>query len=154
MKKVYAFEKNCLGCGLCEVYCRTAHSKSKDIIKTYKKENVDSAITIEEIEKNGVKTFFALQCRHCVEPKCVQACISGAMYKDENGIVRNIKEKCVGCQSCIMACPFGAIKMSVSGTVISKCDLCTENGDEPACAKNCPNGALKFMDLEEDKKIR
>jgi carbon-monoxide dehydrogenase iron sulfur subunit len=76
------------------------------------------------------------------------------MYKDENGIVRNIKEKCVGCQSCIMACPFGAIKMSVSGTVISKCDLCTKNGDEPACAKNCPNGALKFMDLEEDKKIR
>jgi carbon-monoxide dehydrogenase iron sulfur subunit len=48
-----------------------------------------------------------------------------------------------------MACPFGAIKMSVSGTVISKCDLCIENGNEPACAKNCPNGALKFMDLEE-----
>ena len=153
MKKVYAFENNCLGCGLCEVYCRTAHSKSKDIIKTYTKENVDSAITIEEIEKNGVKTFFALQCRHCADPKCVQACISGAMYKDENGIVRNNKEKCVGCQSCIMACPFGAIKMSVSGTVISKCDLCIENGNEPACAKNCPNGALKFIDLEEKKRL-
>jgi Fe-S-cluster-containing dehydrogenase component len=41
--------------------------------------------------------------------------------------------------------------MSVSGTVVSKCDLCVENGNEPACAKNCPNGALKFMDLEVKK---
>jgi carbon-monoxide dehydrogenase iron sulfur subunit len=68
MKKVYAFEKNCLGCGLCEVYCKTAHSKSKDIIKTYRKENITSAIVIEEILSPKVKTYFALQCRHCADP--------------------------------------------------------------------------------------
>ncbi|MDD3053949.1 MAG: hypothetical protein PHG84_06085, partial [Endomicrobiaceae bacterium] len=96
MKKVYAFEKNCLGCGLCEVYCRTAHSKSKDIVKTYRRENIQSAIVVEEIIAPKTKTYFALQCRHCEDPKCIKACISGAMYKDDNGIVRNIKEKCVG----------------------------------------------------------
>ncbi len=152
MKKVYAFEKNCLGCGLCEVYCKTAHSKSKDIIKTYRKENIQSAIVIEEILSPKAKTYFALQCRHCADPKCVKACISGAMYKDENGIVKNIKEKCVGCLSCVLVCPFGAVKRNKDKErkVISKCDLCIETGT-PACVENCPNNALKLMDEEEVK---
>jgi len=152
MKKVYAFEKNCLGCGLCEVYCKTAHSKSKDIIKTYRKENITSAIVIEEILAPKAKTYFALQCRHCADPKCVKACISGAMYKDENGIVKNIKEKCVGCLSCVLVCPFGAVKRNKDKgrKIISKCDLCIETGT-PACVENCPNNALKLMDEEEVK---
>jgi len=151
MKKVYAFEKNCLGCGLCEVYCKTAHSKSKDIVKTYRRENIQSAIVVEEILSPKTKTYFALQCRHCSDPKCIKACISGAMYKDENGIVRNIKEKCVGCLSCVLVCPFGAIKKSTEKKVVSKCDLCIETGGNPACVQNCPNNALKLMDEEEVK---
>lgn len=151
MKKVYAFEKNCLGCGLCEVYCKTAHSKSKDIVKTYKRENIQSAIVVEEIIAPKTKTYFALQCRHCQDPKCVKACISGAMYKDKNGIVRNIQEKCVGCLSCVLVCPFGAIKKSNTKKVISKCDLCIETGATPACVQNCPNNALKLMDEDEVK---
>ncbi|MDD5020983.1 MAG: 4Fe-4S dicluster domain-containing protein [Endomicrobiaceae bacterium] len=150
MKKVYAFEKNCLGCGLCEVYCRTAHSQSKDIIKTYKRENIPSAIVIEEIIAPKTKTYFALQCRHCADPKCVKACISGAMHKDENGIVKNIKEKCVGCLSCVLVCPFGAIKKDKEKKVISKCDLCIDIGN-PACVQNCPNNALQLIDEEEVK---
>lgn len=152
MKKVYAFEKNCLGCGLCEVYCKTAHSKSKDIIKTYKKENVQSSIVVEEILSPKVNTYFALQCRHCKDPKCVKACISGAMYKDENGIVRNIKEKCLGCLSCVLVCPFGAVKKSIDDKkAVSKCDLCIETGGNPACVEHCPNNALQLIDEEEVK---
>ena len=125
----------------------------REVFKISREESKKGLVSaIEEIEKNGIKTFFALQCRHCPEPKCVQACISGAMYKDENGIVRHIKEKCVGCLSCIMACPFGAIKQSVNGNVISKCDLCVENGNDPACVKNCPNNALKLIDFEAENR--
>ncbi|MDR1195662.1 MAG: 4Fe-4S dicluster domain-containing protein [Endomicrobium sp.] len=148
MKKVYAFESRCLGCGLCEVYCRTAHSKSKDIVKAHKKENITSSIVIEEILQPKAKTYFALQCRHCASPKCVRACIAGAMYKDENGIVRNDKEKCVGCLSCILVCPYGAVKKNKDGKAVSKCDLCINYGSQ-LCVKNCPNEALKLLTEEE-----
>ncbi|GHT49906.1 4Fe-4S ferredoxin [Endomicrobiia bacterium] len=145
MKKIYAFESKCLGCGLCEVYCRTSHSKSKDVIKAHKQEDITSAIVIEEILQSGTVSYFALQCRHCKSPKCVKACISGAMYKDEKGLVRNDKEKCVSCLSCVLVCSFGAIKKSNDGKAISKCDLCIDYGAS-LCVENCPNDAIKLLD--------
>ncbi|MDR1941218.1 MAG: hypothetical protein LBQ47_02720 [Endomicrobium sp.] len=153
MKKVYAFENRCLGCGICEVYCKTAHSKSKDVIKANKNENVTSAIVIEEILQPKAISYFALQCRHCADAKCVKACISGAMYKDENGIVRNKEEKCVCCLSCLLVCPFGAVKKSKKGKTVSKCDLCIEVG-EPQCVLHCPNDAIKVLDDKEAEALK
>jgi carbon-monoxide dehydrogenase iron sulfur subunit len=148
MKKVYAFESKCLGCGLCEVYCRTSHSKSKDVIKAHRQEDITSAIVIEEMSQGEGISYFALQCRHCESPKCVKACISGAMYKDDKGLVRNDKEKCVSCLSCVLVCPFGAIKKNSDGKAVSKCDLCADFG-ESLCVKNCPNDAIKLLEKDE-----
>ncbi|AKL97742.1 4Fe-4S dicluster domain-containing protein [Endomicrobium proavitum] len=153
MKRVYAFENRCLGCGLCEVYCKTAHSKSKDIIKANRNENITSAIVIEEILQPKAVAYFALQCRHCDDAKCVKACIAGAMYKDENGVVRNDKDKCVACLSCLLVCPFGAVKKTEEGKTVSKCDLCIDFG-APACVENCPNGALKLLDDKEAEALK
>ena len=145
MKRVYAKEEYCVGCRLCEVHCSSAHSKYKgDVIKAYKldKERPLPGIVFEE--KRPVS--FALQCRHCDASPCTKACITGAMHKDpETGVVTNDISKCVGCWSCIMACPFGVIsRVQKENKVASKCDLCTGIGDIPACVKNCPNGALVF----------
>jgi carbon-monoxide dehydrogenase iron sulfur subunit len=149
MKKIYAFETKCLGCGLCEVYCRTAHSKFKSVVKAHKRDNVTSAVVIEDIlHDSKLVSHFALQCRHCLSPKCVKACISGAMHKDENGIVHNDKKKCVGCLSCVLVCSFGVVKKSSDGKAILKCDLCRDYG-EPLCVKNCPNDAIKLLDESE-----
>ncbi|MCA6085170.1 4Fe-4S dicluster domain-containing protein [Candidatus Endomicrobiellum agilis] len=154
MKKIYAFESKCLGCGLCEVYCKTAHSKSKNIIKAHKQEDITSAIVIEEIlQPPEVVSYFALQCRHCASPKCVKACISGAMYKDEKGIVRNDKERCVGCLSCVLVCPFGAVKKSGDKKAVSKCDLCVDYG-QPLCIENCPNDAIKLLNEDEAEALK
>jgi len=153
MRKIYAFESKCLGCGLCEVYCKTAHSKSKNIIKANKQENITSAIIIEEVLQPKAISYFALQCRHCENPKCVKACIAGAMYKDEEGIVRNDKNKCVGCLSCILVCPFGAIKKDSDEKTISKCDLCVDYG-KSLCVENCPNDAIKFLDENEAEALQ
>ncbi|MDR1784391.1 MAG: 4Fe-4S dicluster domain-containing protein [Endomicrobium sp.] len=153
MRKIYAFESKCLGCGLCEIYCRTAHSRSKDIVKTHKRESITSAIVVEEILSSSTISYFALQCRHCENPKCIKACISGAMYKDDNGVVRNNKEKCVGCLSCVLVCPFGAIKKNDDGKTVSKCDLCVDSG-EPFCIKNCPNAAIKFLSEDEARVLK
>ena len=142
MKRIYPKEQHCLGCKLCEVYCVTSHSESKDIIKAHKLEEITPRIIVET---KGY-TSFALQCRHCDDADCTKACITGAMKKDkESGIVNYDSDRCVGCWTCIMACPFGLIKKSEAGKVISKCDLCIEE-EEPACLSNCPNNALELRE--------
>ena len=145
MKKVYAKEEYCVGCRLCEVHCITVHSKYKnDVIKAYKLEHNRPLSGMIFEERRPVS--FALQCRHCDASPCAKACITGAMQKDpETGVVTNDKSRCVGCWSCIMACPFGVISRDERDKkVASKCDLCNGAGDTPTCVKNCPNGALVF----------
>ena len=145
MKQILIREEFCMGCGLCEIHCIIQHSKSKDIIKTYKKEAPKplSRIKLEEDKP----TSFSVQCRHCEDPSCVFACLSGAMYLDEKtGRVIHDAEKCIGCWTCIMVCPYGAIKMKVSNhKIVAKCDLCPEL-DIPASVSNCPNEALVYQE--------
>ena len=152
MKKIFIQEEYCLGCRLCEIYCQVKHSKSKKIIKAFKKELVDTLprVLVEEIGYNS----FAIQCRHCVDAPCESACISGAMVKNKKtGVVICNEKKCVGCWSCIMVCPYGVIKRDLSAKKIaSKCDLC-EDEDIPVCVKNCPNEALKFKEIDEKELV-
>ncbi|MBQ9517789.1 MAG: 4Fe-4S dicluster domain-containing protein [Eubacterium sp.] len=142
MKKVYAKEELCLNCRLCEVYCKTAHSKSKDIVKANKYEEPAPVSRVTVCGDNMLSA--AVNCRHCDNPKCVEACITGAMQKDaKTGIVSVDENKCIGCMTCLAVCPFGCIK---TGKFAVKCDLC-QGEDEPACVKNCPNRALVYVDL-------
>ena len=88
---------------------------------------------------------FAVNCRHCTDPVCVQSCISGALTKGEDGIVRIDQKKCVGCLTCVLVCPYGAVLPSPEGHAAMKCQLCTDNRmGEPNCVKHCPNGAIVF----------
>ena len=150
MKKIYADERWCLGCGLCKVYCRTSQSRTKDIIKAHKLEDPKPVERLH-IESGNLMNF-ALQCRHCDDPKCVQGCITGAMQKDPiTGVVTNEAERCVGCWTCVLVCPFGAIvRDEGKKKVAAKCDLCAQTG-EPECVKHCPNNALIYEDRGDDK---
>jgi len=145
MKRIVAKEEFCIGCGLCEVYCTVQHSKSKDIIKAYTREDPRPLGRVRlEVNK---PVSFAVQCRHCEDAPCVIACLSGAMQKDEStGLVVHDPEKCMGCWTCIMVCPYSAIKMDASDKVVSKCDFCS-GLDVPACVANCPNGALVLKEV-------
>ena len=96
-----------------------------------------------QLEDDG-KISFAVSCRHCDNPICVKSCITGALTSD-SGIIRVNKDKCVGCYTCILVCPYGAVVPAADGSVIQKCELCTNNAfGEPACVKGCPNGAIVF----------
>ncbi|MGB9677311.1 MAG: 4Fe-4S dicluster domain-containing protein [Candidatus Ratteibacteria bacterium] len=149
-KKIIIREEYCMGCRLCEVFCITKHSKTKDIIKTYKGKEPKpvSGIYFEEFGHLS----FAIQCRHCEEPPCVEACLTGAMFKDKNsGVVLHNKDRCVGCWMCVMVCPFGVIKVDIKNKkVASKCDLCIEN-DFPACVENCPNEAIILVNEKGER---
>lgn len=141
MKKVFAREELCLNCKLCEVYCRTAHSKSKDVVKAHLREDPvpESRITVQGDNMLSI----AVNCRLCDEPACVEACITGAMQKDPvTGTVTCDESRCIGCMTCMTVCGFGVIK---SGKFAVKCDLC-QGEDMPACVKNCPNNALVYME--------
>lgn len=139
MKRVYVDEKWCLGCHLCEYNCAFANSGKKDMADALKNVKINPRIRVEE--KDGV--CFAVSCRHCVEPLCAKACISGAM-RAKAGVISVDGEKCVGCLSCVMACPYGAVFPGEDGPV-QKCELCLNNScGQPACVAGCPNRAIIY----------
>ena len=113
----------------------------KDMARALKDVKINPNIKIEE--NNGIS--FAVSCRHCTDPLCVKGCITGALSVSNEVITIN-KEKCVGCYTCILCCPFGAVSASDDGAV-KKCELCVKTKEgTPACVKGCPNGAIVYAD--------
>ena len=139
MKRVYVNEEWCLGCHLCEYYCAFANSGESDMVKALKGKKLRSRIRIEENDS----VSFAVSCRHCDNPLCLKGCISGAL-SIEDGVIKIDDNKCVGCYTCVLSCPFGALTPSDDGPM-QKCELCTKNSQgKPACVRGCPNKAIVF----------
>ncbi len=144
MKKIYPKEEVCVNCHLCQVWCLVEHSKSKDILKAYKREK-DRPIPRVHVEEKG-NISFAVQCRHCKEPVCVYSCITGAMTKDPvTGVVTVDSERCIGCWTCVLVCPYGAPLPDYGNEHVVKCDLCPGR-QTPVCVENCPNEALIYAE--------
>mgnify|MGYP003516536655 FL=1 len=139
MKRVYVNEQWCLGCHLCEYNCAFANSGQTNIVKALKGKSIFPRIHVEGEDK----ITFAVSCRHCVDPIGVKRCISGALSK-KVGTVCMDRTKCVGCLTCILVCPYGAMSQDANGAV-QKCELCMGNTcGEPACVKGCPNKAIVY----------
>jgi electron transport protein HydN len=95
-----------------------------------------------------------VQCRHCENAACKQACTSGAISIKDGSVFIDSK-KCIGCKNCVIACPFGAVeiveKTAVDGSVMkvaNKCDLCKGSADQPQCVRVCPTDALSLVTEE------
>jgi formate dehydrogenase iron-sulfur subunit len=87
-------------------------------------------------------------CMHCEDPGCLKACPSpGAIIQYANGIVDFHEEHCIGCGYCVTGCPFNVPRLSKKDHKAYKCTLCSDRvavGQEPACVKTCPTGAIEF----------
>lgn len=153
-KRVYCQIEKCLACRTCELVCAIEHSKSKSLNKAIREiPMAKSRIQVQFIDEKGKLNrtrAIALQCRHCDDPLCATACISGGISRDKNGNIVVNQEKCVGCWSCIMVCPFGIIVQQGEIKKILKCDYCPDL-ELPACVEACPTKALKFIEEEELK---
>ena len=144
MKRVYVNEEWCLACHLCEYNCAFANSGEQDMAYALKGKPIFPRIHVEGDEKIS----FAVSCRHCTDPICVKSCIAGALSKEE-GVIRVDQDKCVGCLTCILVCPYGALAPGEDG-IMQKCELCLSNScGKPACVAGCPNHAIVYEERQE-----
>jgi len=140
MSRYYLFQdqKKCIGCKACEVACKTRKRLQQG-------PKPCCVVTVEPKWVGALpKTAFTfMPCFHCENPWCVAACPTGAMQKRPgDGIVLVDHSLCVGCKTCMSACPWGAPQWNQELGKVVKCDLCMDRVDQglkPACATNLPH---------------
>jgi protein NrfC len=140
-------QDRCIGCQRCLDACAATNNVPEYGYRT----NI--------LEKHSPKAigqqreFIPVLCNHCNNPPCVRACPTSATYKDEEtGIVRMRPERCIGCKTCMLACPFNA--RYIRGRVIDKCDFCYEarlskGFKKTACTEACPAGVRIFGSMSD-----
>lgn len=140
----------CIGCRVCQIACKDKNNNKVGV--NYRRvSDMESGVY-----PNPRIDHLSLGCNHCVEPKCIQNCPTGALYKrGEDGIVLHDKEKCIGCKLCTWSCPYGAPQYKEEEGKVGKCNLCIdllEKGEEPACVSACVMRALHVGEIEELRK--
>ncbi len=162
----------CIGCKACQVACSEWNDLRDDIGINHGVYDNPIDLTADswtvmrfaETEENGKLEWLIRKdgCMHCTDPGCLKACPSpGAIIQYENGIVDFHQENCIGCGYCIAGCPFNIPRISKKDNRAYKCSLCSDRvavGQEPACVKTCPTGAIQFgtkndMKLVAEKRI-
>ncbi len=136
----------CIGCHACTVACKTEHDVPLGVNRTW----------VKYIEKGAwpdTKRFFSvMRCNHCTDAPCVAICPTQALYKRKDGIVDFDTDRCIGCKSCMQACPYDALYIDPQENTAQKCNYCahrTDVGLEPACVIVCPEQAIIAGDLDD-----
>lgn len=147
---VIANPNKCLGCRTCEIACVDAHSKENIFIGDKDIENFNPRLTVIKIA--GISA--PVQCRQCEDAACLRVCPNGSITM-EDGLIKVNDKTCIGCKTCVVACPFGAMTMAEEVVdnrlkiVANKCDLCFGRENGPACVEICPTQTLMFVKAEE-----
>jgi Fe-S-cluster-containing dehydrogenase component/formate-dependent nitrite reductase membrane component NrfD len=143
----YAFvidQRKCIGCHACTVACKAEHDVPIGVYRTWVK-------YIERGEFPHTRRYFLVnRCNHCDNAPCVAICPTKALFKRADGIVDFDASRCIGCKSCMQACPYDALYIDPNTHTAAKCNYCahrTELGLEPACVVVCPERAIIAGDL-------
>jgi Fe-S-cluster-containing dehydrogenase component len=132
----------CIGCESCVQACTECDSHKGH-----------SMIHLEYVDRAHSTQTVPVVCMHCDSPTCAEVCPADAIKRTEDGVVQTArKPRCIACNNCVLACPFGVPKMKVEFELMMKCDMCydrTSVGLRPMCATVCPSGALFFGTPEE-----
>ncbi len=138
-------QRKCIGCHACTVACKTENRVPVGSFRTW----------VKYVEKGDYpatrRHFGVMRCNHCENAPCVKICPVNALHTRADGIVDLDGDKCIGCQSCMHACPYDAIYIHPGRGVAEKCHYCAhrvERGLEPACVIVCPVQAIVPGDLD------
>jgi Fe-S-cluster-containing dehydrogenase component/formate-dependent nitrite reductase membrane component NrfD len=139
-------QRRCIGCHACTVACKEENQVPLGVFRTWVK-------YVERGTFPHTRRYFAvLRCNHCDHAPCVTICPTVALYRRPDGIVDLDGERCIGCKSCMQACPYDALYIDPGTGTAAKCHYCahrTEVGLEPACVVVCPEQAIISGDLDE-----
>lgn len=136
-------EANCIGCEACELHCKTNKGLGPGAMPC-------KIVTVGPVDAGGRPRihFVFMPCFHCEDAWCIKACPTGAMQRrQKDGIVFVQRSLCVGCKSCIGACPWGTPQWDSATNKVVKCDYCMDRIDaglKPACVTKCVTGCLSF----------
>lgn len=137
----------CIGCQACLQACAECDTH-KGI----------SLIQLDFIDRSVSTQTAPVVCMHCNSPTCAEVCPADAIKRTEDGIVQTaLKPRCIACNNCVLACPFGVPKMNTGMNMMMKCNMCydrTSVGLKPMCASVCPSQALFYGTREEIEAMR
>jgi len=148
--------RRCVGCHTCELACAISKSKSQTLMEAILEEpKPASRVRVVAVETHPIP----MQCPQCEDAPCAAVCPTKALYRlTPEHPVFSERAVCIGCSSCVLVCPFGAIRRAPGG-IMAKCDLCMtrlEQGQQPACVEACPTNArqLATADRVAERKLR
>ncbi|MFH0473631.1 formate-dependent uric acid utilization protein AegA [Kluyvera ascorbata] len=140
--------QKCIGCKACEVACVMSHNNEQHVLTPA--QFIPRITTVKMNNQRGAAT-----CHHCEDAPCARSCPNGAIRQSDDAILVD-QAKCIGCKSCVVACPFGTMQIVLTPTAAGrvkasahKCDLCHERAAGPACVENCPADALQLMTSQQ-----
>jgi Fe-S-cluster-containing dehydrogenase component len=137
----------CIGCQACAQACSEC-----DTHKGH------SMIHLEYLDRAHSVQTAPVVCMHCDSPTCAEVCPADAIKRTDDGVVQTArKPRCIACNNCVLACPFGVPKMKTEFKLMMKCDMCydrTSAGKRPMCATVCPSQALFYGTREQIEEMR
>ena len=139
--------RKCIGCHACTVACKSEHDVPIGVNRTHVK-------YIETGEYPDTSREFSVhRCNHCEDAPCTTICPTTALFTRDDGIVDFDDERCIGCKSCMQACPYDALYIDPNKGTAAKCNYCAhriEHSYEPACVIVCPTEAIISGDLDDE----
>jgi len=141
----YAFEVDldaCTGCKACVSACHSLNGLEDE--ETWR----DVGLVVGGDRAAPYQQTVTTACHHCEDPGCMHGCPVLAYEKDDvTGIVRHLDDQCIGCQYCVLKCPYDVPKFSERLGIVRKCDMChgrLAEGEAPACVQACPTQAIRI----------
>ena len=139
-------QRRCIGCHACTVACKQEQEVPLGVFRTW----------VKYIEKgafpNTRRHFTVLRCNHCDDAPCTKICPTTALFRRDDGIIDFDTSRCIGCKSCMQACPYDALYIDPVEHTAQKCNFCAHRVDaglKPACEIVCPETAIVSGDLDD-----